>query len=127
MRLAHRALLKHLEAIPVEKGLCATGGTAVIAPILLGLIHDPLSVALSVDLCGQVPDGGYSEVLLPTTKAQRIDSDCIFDPDAIRELTACFAEPRIGSVGGRVGVRNPNDSVRHRYSDGGLLLCVRDS
>ena len=40
-----------------------------------------------------------------------IDSDCIFHPDAIRELTACFAEPRIGSVGGRVGVRNPNDSV----------------
>jgi hyaluronan synthase len=40
-----------------------------------------------------------------------IDSDCIFHPDAIRELTACFAEPHIGSVGGRVGVRNPNDSV----------------
>ena len=40
-----------------------------------------------------------------------IDSDCIFHPDAIRELTACFSEPRIGSVGGRVGVRNPNDSV----------------
>ncbi len=40
-----------------------------------------------------------------------IDSDCIFHPDAIRELTACFAEPKIGSVGGRVGVRNPNDSV----------------
>jgi len=40
-----------------------------------------------------------------------IDSDCIFHPDAIRELTACFAEPGIGSVGGRVGVRNPNDSV----------------
>jgi cellulose synthase/poly-beta-1,6-N-acetylglucosamine synthase-like glycosyltransferase len=40
-----------------------------------------------------------------------IDSDCIFDPDAIRELTACFSEAHIGSVGGRVGVRNPNDSV----------------
>ncbi len=40
-----------------------------------------------------------------------IDSDCIFHPDAIRELTACFAEPGIGSVGGRVGVRNPNDST----------------
>lgn len=40
-----------------------------------------------------------------------IDSDCIFHPDAIRELTACFREPGIGSVGGRVGVRNPNDSV----------------
>jgi cellulose synthase/poly-beta-1,6-N-acetylglucosamine synthase-like glycosyltransferase len=40
-----------------------------------------------------------------------IDSDCIFHPDAIRELTACFSEAHIGSVGGRVGVRNPNDSV----------------
>jgi len=40
-----------------------------------------------------------------------IDSDCIFHPDAIAELTACFSEAHIGSVGGRVGVRNPNDSV----------------
>jgi hyaluronan synthase len=40
-----------------------------------------------------------------------IDSDCIFHRDAIRELTACFSEPKVGSVGGRVGVRNPNDSV----------------
>lgn len=40
-----------------------------------------------------------------------IDSDCIFHEDAIRELTACFSEPKVGSVGGRVGVRNPNDSV----------------
>ena len=40
-----------------------------------------------------------------------IDSDCIFHPNAIRELTACFAEPNIGSVGGRVGVRNPNESI----------------
>ena len=40
-----------------------------------------------------------------------IDSDCIFHPDAIRELTAGFAEPGIGSIGGRVGVRNPNESV----------------
>lgn len=40
-----------------------------------------------------------------------IDSDCIFHPDAILELTSCFAEPRIGSVGGRVGVRNPNDGI----------------
>jgi hyaluronan synthase len=40
-----------------------------------------------------------------------VDSDCIFDPDAIRELTACFGEPGIGAVGGRVGVRNPNDGA----------------
>lgn len=30
-----------------------------------------------------------------------IDSDCIFHPDAIRELAACFSEPKIGSVGSR--------------------------
>lgn len=40
-----------------------------------------------------------------------IDSDCIFHPDAICELTACFAEPEMGAVGGRVGVRNPNAST----------------
>lgn len=40
-----------------------------------------------------------------------VDSDCIFDTNAIRELTACFHEPGIGAVGGRVGVRNPNDAV----------------
>src|ERR1700758_1627513 len=40
-----------------------------------------------------------------------IDSDCIFHQEAIRELSACFAEERIGSVGGRVGVRNPNETV----------------
>ncbi|MGB0066357.1 MAG: glycosyltransferase, partial [Terracidiphilus sp.] len=40
-----------------------------------------------------------------------IDSDCIFHPDAMRELTASFSEPKVGSVGGRVGVRNPNQSV----------------
>ena len=40
-----------------------------------------------------------------------IDSDCIFHRDCIRELASCFSEPKIGSVGGRVGVRNPNGSV----------------
>lgn len=40
-----------------------------------------------------------------------IDSDCIFHEDAIRELTSCFSEPEMGSVGGRVGVRNPNETV----------------
>lgn len=40
-----------------------------------------------------------------------VDSDCLFDPNAIRELAACFSEPNMGAVGGRVGVRNPNDGV----------------
>jgi cellulose synthase/poly-beta-1,6-N-acetylglucosamine synthase-like glycosyltransferase len=49
--------------------------------------------------------GSKAEIVLS------IDSDCIFHPDAIREMTACFAEPGIGAVGGRVGVSNPNDNV----------------
>lgn len=40
-----------------------------------------------------------------------IDSDCIFHPEAIRELMACFADPKIGAVGGAVGVRNVNDNI----------------
>jgi hyaluronan synthase len=40
-----------------------------------------------------------------------IDSDCIFKADCIRELVACLSEPKMGAVGGRVGVRNVNDST----------------
>lgn len=40
-----------------------------------------------------------------------IDSDAIFAPDAIRELAACFVDPRVGAVGGAVGVRNANQNV----------------
>lgn len=40
-----------------------------------------------------------------------IDSDAIFAPDAIRELAACFVDPKIGAVGGVVGVRNSNQNV----------------
>lgn len=40
-----------------------------------------------------------------------IDSDCIFAPNAIRELVACFADPQIGGVGGVVGVRNVNENI----------------
>ena len=37
-----------------------------------------------------------------------IDSDCIFAKDTIRELVSCFVSPKMGVVGGAVGVRNPN-------------------
>jgi cellulose synthase/poly-beta-1,6-N-acetylglucosamine synthase-like glycosyltransferase len=40
-----------------------------------------------------------------------IDSDCIFHPDCVQELVACFSEPNMGAVGGRVGVRNVNQST----------------
>jgi hyaluronan synthase len=39
-----------------------------------------------------------------------VDSDCIFRKDAIRQLMACFTEPKIGAVGGRVGISNMKDS-----------------
>jgi cellulose synthase/poly-beta-1,6-N-acetylglucosamine synthase-like glycosyltransferase len=51
---------------------------------------------------------------LKSSKAEiilSIDSDCIFHPDAIRELVACFADPKIGAVGGAVGVRNVNENL----------------
>jgi hyaluronan synthase len=37
-----------------------------------------------------------------------IDSDCIFAGDTIRQLVSCFASPKMGIVGGKVGLRNPN-------------------
>jgi cellulose synthase/poly-beta-1,6-N-acetylglucosamine synthase-like glycosyltransferase len=40
-----------------------------------------------------------------------IDSDCIFKANCIQELVACLSEPKMGAVGGRVGVRNVNDST----------------
>lgn len=40
-----------------------------------------------------------------------VDSDAIFDVNAVRELTACFADLKIGAVGGAVGVRNLNKNV----------------
>lgn len=40
-----------------------------------------------------------------------IDSDCIFDKNAIRELVSCFADPKVGAVGGNVGISNVNENV----------------
>ncbi|MBC8741829.1 glycosyltransferase family 2 protein [Paraburkholderia sp. UCT31] len=40
-----------------------------------------------------------------------MDSDCIFDKNAVKELAAGFTDPEVGAVGGAVGVRNVNDNV----------------
>jgi hyaluronan synthase len=40
-----------------------------------------------------------------------IDSDCIFDVNAVSELTACFTDPRIAAVGGRVGINNTMENI----------------
>jgi len=40
-----------------------------------------------------------------------VDSDCLFSPKALHEITACMANPRIGGVGGRVGIRNLNENL----------------
>ena len=39
-----------------------------------------------------------------------VDSDCIFDDQAISELMACFTEPNICAVGGRVGLINGDEN-----------------
>ena len=44
-----------------------------------------------------------------------VDTDCIFAPNAITELVACFTEPKIAAVGGRVGVSNANVNWLTRF------------
>lgn len=44
-----------------------------------------------------------------------IDSDCLFDCAAIKELVSCFSEPKIAAVGGRVGVSNCNINWLTRF------------
>lgn len=39
-----------------------------------------------------------------------VDSDCIFNKDAVRELVVCFTHEKIAAVGGRVGIKNIEDS-----------------
>lgn len=40
-----------------------------------------------------------------------IDSDCIFDKRVIRELVACFADEKVGAVGGNIGITNVNTNA----------------
>jgi cellulose synthase/poly-beta-1,6-N-acetylglucosamine synthase-like glycosyltransferase len=40
-----------------------------------------------------------------------IDSDCIFEPDVIRQLVKCFSDPKMGAVGGSVGITNVNENM----------------
>lgn len=44
-----------------------------------------------------------------------VDSDCVFEPNAILELMACFTDKKIAAVGGRVGVRNANENWLTRF------------
>ena len=44
-----------------------------------------------------------------------IDSDCIFAANTMRELVVCLADPTMGAVGGRVGVKNTNESIVTRF------------
>ena len=44
-----------------------------------------------------------------------VDTDCVFEPNAIKELVACFSEPKIAAVGGRVGVSNANVNWLTRF------------
>lgn len=40
-----------------------------------------------------------------------VDSDCIFEPQCIRELMSGFADPMVGAVGGQFGIAEPNISL----------------
>ncbi len=71
----------------------------------------PIRVGRNVSNCGKARTVCNALAHSTAEVIISIDSDCIFHPDVIRELTACFAEPGIGSVGGRVGVSNPNDNI----------------
>jgi cellulose synthase/poly-beta-1,6-N-acetylglucosamine synthase-like glycosyltransferase len=44
-----------------------------------------------------------------------VDSDCVFEPNAIQELVACFTNPKIAAVGGRVGISNANANWLTRF------------
>lgn len=60
---------------------------------------------------------GKSRTLIGASKVSTsdiiivIDSDCIFAKDTIRQLVSCFTTEKMGIVGGKVGVRNPNVNV----------------
>jgi hyaluronan synthase len=56
------------------------------------------------NLC-QIAEESNGEILIS------IDSDTIFDPDAIKNIVACYADPNVGAVGGQVRVKNVNDSL----------------
>jgi hyaluronan synthase len=61
--------------------------------------------------CGKAETQSHALVLATAEVVLCIDSDAIFAPNAIRELTACLANPKIGAVGGAVGVRNANKNI----------------
>jgi cellulose synthase/poly-beta-1,6-N-acetylglucosamine synthase-like glycosyltransferase len=44
-----------------------------------------------------------------------IDSDTVFAPDTVKELMSCFADPKMGAVGGTVGIRNANDNAITKF------------
>jgi cellulose synthase/poly-beta-1,6-N-acetylglucosamine synthase-like glycosyltransferase len=64
-----------------------------------------------------VANQGKALTMIDAAKASRgeilvgIDSDCVFDPNSIREMVACFPKnPKLAGVGGRVGVLNTNQN-----------------
>ena len=72
-------------------GICNT--------INLGKAHNVLNAAARSD----------SDIIVS------VDSDCLFKPNAIKELMSCFTEKKIAAVGGRVGVSNSNVNWLTRF------------
>ncbi|MDO8416606.1 MAG: glycosyltransferase family 2 protein [Agitococcus sp.] len=52
-----------------------------------------------------------------------VDSDTVFDKHAIKELVVCFTDPKVGAVGGRVGISNTNETWISQIQTFFYYLC----
>lgn len=77
-------------------------------PDVLRVMKNPVNSGKHVSLSRALQESSGEIVIC-------IDSDCIFDKNVIRELVACFCDPKVGAVGGHIGITNVNDNA--------LTLC----
>lgn len=74
--------------------------------VVVGKNSENMGKAFTVAKIARLATG---EILIGT------DSDTIWDSEAIKELVCCFADPKIGGVGGIIGILNSNDSLLTEY------------
>lgn len=69
-----------------------------------------------IGICNEV-NKGKGRTIASAVKASQadvivtIDSDVILDSEAIKEMVACFSDPKIALVGGIVGISNPDENA----------------
>ncbi len=73
-------------------------------PDVIRLMKNPVNSGKHVSLSHALQESSGEIVIC-------IDSDCIFDKNVIRELVACFCDPKVGAVGGHIGITNVNDNT----------------